>query len=114
MITIRGKKHTFNMDVVGKMDFKEFEKHCSELLIFIQLPKKERNAKIKECYGKYFGNVKQVQKSKSESDIHNNDVKSDRGDIRAEQSADVGGENLKGKKDTAKIQDKKIRSENKE
>jgi len=98
MITIRGKKHTFNKNVVSKLDYNGFKKHCLELPIFIQLPEKERNAKIKECYGEYFGNAKKSPKSKTGSDLRSDNVKPDGGDTRAEQSTDVGGEDINGRK----------------
>lgn len=112
-VTIRGKSHTFNMNVIGKMNDKEFKEHCLELPIFIQLPVKERNAKIKEVYGEYFGNAKKSRKSKSGSDIHGNDVESDGGDIGAEQSADDGGKDIEGQEDKTEVLDKKLRSEEK-
>jgi hypothetical protein len=110
---IRGSKHTFG-DSVRSLGFDDFKKHCEGLKIFAQLPVKERNDKIKEAYGKYSRDVKQGKKSKPGSDLHSNDVKSDRGDTGAEQGADVGGEDLKGKKDQAKILDKKLRKPEKE
>lgn len=110
-VVIRGKKATFN-DNVNKYSYDEFEKLCLNMPVFIQLPLKERNNKIKELYGKYFPNAKKIPKSKSGSDLHSNNDKSDRGNIGTEPSADVGGENLKGEKDRAKVQKQKLRKEN--
>lgn len=110
---IRGKKHTFG-ESVKSLDFNEFKKHCEGLKIFTELPIKERNDKIKEAYGKYSGDAKKSSKSKSGSDIHSNDVKSDRGDIGAEQSADVRGKDLKREKDKTKVCNEKLRKPEKE
>ena len=64
-ISIRNKTHTFNMDVIGGLNKKEFKDHCLQLPIFIQLPKKERNDKINEIYGKLHPNAKPISEPKS-------------------------------------------------
>lgn len=69
MIVIRNKKHTFNIDVVGGYSLDEFKKHCKDLVIFNQLPIKERVAAIKEAYGIVKGNVEKGKGGKSIQDI---------------------------------------------
>ena len=53
------------MDVIGGLNKKDFKDHCLQLPIFIQLPKKERNEKINEIYGKLHPNAKPISESKS-------------------------------------------------
>lgn len=114
IVVIRGKKHTFNLDVVGSFSSDKFKSHCESLNIFKQLPIKERNDKIKEAYGNLKTNVKQISKARSGSDIHSNDEQSNGGDTGTEQGSNDGGQNVRGAKDKAKVQGQEIRSEKKE
>ena len=50
IVEIRGKKHAFNVDIIGIYSFNDFKSHCESLNIFKQLPIKMRNEKIKEYY----------------------------------------------------------------
>jgi hypothetical protein len=110
---IRGSKHTFG-DGVKSLKFNEFKEHCEGLRIFAQLPIKERNDKIKEAYGNLTGNVKQVSKPESGSDLHSDNVESNTGDIGAESGTNVGRENIRGKEDNAKVQKQTLRKPKKE
>lgn len=113
-VKIRGKKTTFNKDVVGKLDFKGFKNMCLKMPSFISLPEKEREQKIKELYGKYFPNAKKVRESRPGSDIYADNVKSDRRDSGTKQSADGRGKDIPREKDKTEVQKQKVRSGKKE
>ena len=113
IVEIRGKKHAFNVDIIGIYSFNDFKSHCESLNIFKQLPIKMRNEKIKEYYGKLQSNVKPISKPKSRPDIYPDDVQSDGGDIGAEQGTDDGRKDIEGNEDKAKIQKQTLRNKEK-
>ena len=116
-VTIRGKKHTFNVNIVSNYTEKDFTEYCCSLAIFNELPVKERNAEIKKAYGNLKADAKESRKSREKgtrSDIHSDDAEQLGRDSREKQGADVGRENVKGRKDTTGIQKQVVSKKNKE
>lgn len=117
MVVIRGKKHSFNIDVVSKLSESEFKEHCSLLPIFIQLPEKERNSKIKEAYGNLTANAKESGKSGKQSsgrNLRDSDAEPIGRDTGAKQGSDDGRENVNGKKDKSKVRKQELPEQNDE
>lgn len=111
VIVIRNKKHTFNTDVVSKLSEKEFKEHCLTLKIFTQLPKKERDVKIKEAYGNLTTNAKESRstgKNRTRSGVRGDDAEQLGRDRGAEQVANAGRKDVKGKKDNTKVRKQEL------
>lgn len=113
-VSIKGKTTNFDVNIVSKLDYEEFEILCSEQSTFKQLPEKERIAKIKDVYenirtakGVEDGNIRL---KKSENVQFDNKGKG-AGDIATEQGAIERGEKHQKSENKAKIQRGEIRKE---
>jgi len=111
IVEYKGRKSNWDDKWLKTLTKDEFEVLCLDTSTFKLMLLKERNAKIKELYGKLHSDVKKVSKSESGEDVLDNNVESNGGDSRAESRANDGGQNIKGKEDKAKIQKQKLRSE---
>ena len=114
IVEYKGRKSNWDDKWLKTLTKDEFEVLCLDTSTFKLMLLKERNAKIKELYGKLHSDAKEIPESGSGKDICINDVKSDRGDRRTEPGAIDGGQNNIGNEDKAKIQKQELRKKDKE
>lgn len=109
-VKIKGKTTVFDVKIVSKLDYDEFEKLCNEQSTFKQLPEKKRIAKIKEVYDSIRATIKSKETGHTK-DISGNTERSAAGDIGAKQRSTSTGAKHQKSEDKAKISESKVRKE---
>ena len=113
-VSIKGKTTNFDVNIVSKLDYEEFEILCSEQSTFKQLPEKERIAKIKELYdnlGASKERTESINRVEKSEDIRQSDTGKGKGNFRQEPGAVNTGEKHQKPEDKAEIHKRKIRKE---
>ena len=109
-VKIKGKTTVFDVKIVSKLDYDEFEKLCNDQSTFKQLPKKKRIAKIKEVYDS-IGTAIKSKETGHTKDVSENTERSGDGNIADKQGSTSKGAKHQKSEDKAKISEQKIRSE---